>query len=68
MQLGNVFCYVREARNPETIENYARDIKVDRWDRWLFNHGLLGPVGRHRRALRPSSASAGDCSLPDYTP
>lgn len=44
VQLGNVFHYVREARDPETIEKYARDIKTDRWDRLLFNHGLAGPV------------------------
>jgi len=44
VQLGNVFYYVREARNPATIEKYARDIRVDRWDRLLFNHGLVGPV------------------------
>src|SRR4029453_4365216 len=44
VQLGNVFFYVRETRNPETIEKYARDIKVDRWDRWVFNRGLLGPA------------------------
>jgi stearoyl-CoA desaturase (delta-9 desaturase) len=44
VQLGNVFFYVRETRNAETIEKYARDIKVDRWDRWLFNRGLVGPT------------------------
>ena len=44
MQLGNVFHYVRETHNSETIEKYARDIKGDRWDRWLFNHGLVGPA------------------------
>jgi stearoyl-CoA desaturase (Delta-9 desaturase) len=44
VQLGNVFLYAREAQDPETVAKYARDIQVDRWDRWLFNHGLLGPV------------------------
>jgi stearoyl-CoA desaturase (delta-9 desaturase) len=44
VQLGNVFYYARETRNPDTIEKYAPDIKADRWDRWLFNHGLVGPV------------------------
>jgi stearoyl-CoA desaturase (delta-9 desaturase) len=44
VQLGNVFYYVRETRNPETIEKYARDIKIDRWDRLLFNHGFVGPA------------------------
>ena len=44
VQLGNVFYYVREAGNPATVEKYAHDITVDRWDRLLFNHGLVGPV------------------------
>ena len=44
VQLGNVFFYVRESRNRETVEKYAHDIKADRWDRLLFNHGLVGPV------------------------
>src|SRR6185436_10693845 len=44
VQLGNVFYYVRETRNAETVETYARDIKADRWDTLVFNHGLLGPA------------------------
>jgi stearoyl-CoA desaturase (Delta-9 desaturase) len=44
VQLGNVFFYAREARNRQTIEKYARDIKPDRWDRWVFNRGVLGPI------------------------
>jgi fatty-acid desaturase len=44
VQLGNVFYYVREARNTATLEKYAHDISVDRWDRSFFNHGLVGPV------------------------
>jgi stearoyl-CoA desaturase (delta-9 desaturase) len=44
VQLGNVFHYIREARNPETIERYARDIKDDAWDRRLFRFGILGPA------------------------
>jgi stearoyl-CoA desaturase (delta-9 desaturase) len=44
VQLGNVFYYVREARNGDTVEKYARDIKPDGWDRWLVNHGFLGPI------------------------
>src|SRR5712692_4491219 len=27
VQLGNVFHYVKEAKNPEVVERYARDIK-----------------------------------------
>ena len=44
VQLGNFFHYVREARNPEVVERYARDLEQDVWDRWLFNHGTAGLV------------------------
>jgi stearoyl-CoA desaturase (delta-9 desaturase) len=37
-----VIYYIREARNAETIERYAHDIKADRWDRWVFNHRYAG--------------------------
>ena len=42
VQLGNVFHYMKEARNRDVIERYARDIKDDIWDRLFFNRGLLG--------------------------
>jgi stearoyl-CoA desaturase (delta-9 desaturase) len=42
VQLGNVFHYVREARNAETLERYARDIEEGWWDRHVFRVGLLG--------------------------
>ena len=44
VQLGNVFYYVREARNPETIARWAKDIKDDIWDRLIFNWGTLGAI------------------------
>ena len=44
VQLGNVFHYAKEAKNPEVVERYARDIRDDWWDRWIFNYGLVGPV------------------------
>jgi stearoyl-CoA desaturase (delta-9 desaturase) len=44
VQLGNVFYYVREARNPETIARWARDIKDDVWDRLMFNWGTAGAI------------------------
>jgi stearoyl-CoA desaturase (delta-9 desaturase) len=44
VQLGNVFYYAREARNTATVEQYARDMQDDVWDRRLFNHGLFGPA------------------------
>jgi stearoyl-CoA desaturase (delta-9 desaturase) len=42
IQLWNVYYYVREARNPETITRWAKDIRDDGWDRVLFNKGVLG--------------------------
>jgi len=44
VQLGNVFYYVREARNPETITRWAKDIKDDIWDRLIFNRGTVGAI------------------------
>ncbi|MCM3879295.1 MAG: fatty acid desaturase [Vicinamibacterales bacterium] len=44
VQLGNVFHYVKEAHNPETLERYARDIEGDVFDRTIFRVGLLGPA------------------------
>ena len=42
MQLFNVAYYIREARNPETLETFAPDLRPDRLDRMLFSHGLVG--------------------------
>ena len=42
VQLGNIFHYVREARNPEVVATYAKDVKDDAWDRYLLNHGTTG--------------------------
>lgn len=42
VQLGNVYYYVKESRNPDVLERYARDIKDDWWERTFFQHGLLG--------------------------
>ena len=44
VQLGNVFHYLKESRNPETLERYARDIEEDWWDRWVFRIGIVGPA------------------------
>jgi stearoyl-CoA desaturase (Delta-9 desaturase) len=42
VQLGNVFYYLRELKDPQIVSKYARDIKEDRWDKVLFNHGYFG--------------------------
>jgi stearoyl-CoA desaturase (delta-9 desaturase) len=42
VQLLNVVYYIREARNPETIDKFARDVAPDRLDRALFSRGRVG--------------------------
>jgi len=42
IQFGNVFYYIKEARNPETVATFAKDIKRDAWDRFAFDFGGLG--------------------------
>lgn len=42
VQLGNVYYYVREARNPKTIETFAPDLAPDWWERHIFAYGWTG--------------------------
>ncbi len=42
VQLGNVFYYIREAKKPEVVERYSRDIPEGWWDKQVFSRGLLG--------------------------
>lgn len=44
IQVGDVYYYVREARNPETVREFASDILDARtWaDRLVFSRGILG--------------------------
>jgi stearoyl-CoA desaturase (delta-9 desaturase) len=44
VQWGNVFYYIRELKDRSIVAKYARDIKKDAWDRWLFNRGFIGPT------------------------
>jgi len=44
VQLFNVAYYMREARNAETLETFAPDLRPDRLDRVLFARGTLGVV------------------------
>jgi len=44
VQLFNVAYYMREARNAETLETFAPDLRPDRLDRVLFSRGTLGLV------------------------
>lgn len=42
VQLLNAYYYVREARNPATLQKFAPDISEDRLDRAVFSRGLVG--------------------------
>ncbi len=42
VQLGNVQLYRKCARDGEVVRRYAKDLPADKWDRALFDHGLLG--------------------------
>jgi stearoyl-CoA desaturase (delta-9 desaturase) len=42
VMLLNAYYYVREARNPETIRTYTRDLPEDQLDRRVFRHGWAG--------------------------
>jgi stearoyl-CoA desaturase (Delta-9 desaturase) len=42
VQLGNVYYYVQEARNPQTVAKFAPDLAGDRWERLVFARGWTG--------------------------
>jgi stearoyl-CoA desaturase (delta-9 desaturase) len=42
VQLGNVYYYVQEARNPQTVAKFAPDLAGDRWERLVFSRGWTG--------------------------
>jgi stearoyl-CoA desaturase (Delta-9 desaturase) len=42
VQLLNIYYYMREARNPDTIRTFAPDIVEDRLDRLVFSRGVSG--------------------------
>jgi stearoyl-CoA desaturase (delta-9 desaturase) len=42
VQLWNVYYYVREARNPDTVERFAPDVAPDWWERHVFSWGWTG--------------------------
>jgi stearoyl-CoA desaturase (delta-9 desaturase) len=44
VQLWNVGLYKKAAHDPETLRKYTKDIKVDRWDRFVFDRGFVGLV------------------------
>ncbi|MGH9105340.1 MAG: fatty acid desaturase, partial [Acidimicrobiales bacterium] len=42
VQLWNIGLYRKAAHDPETLRKYSKDIKVDRWDKYLFDRGVVG--------------------------
>jgi stearoyl-CoA desaturase (Delta-9 desaturase) len=42
VQLYNIGLYKKAAHDAETLRKYSRDIKVDKWDNVLFDHGFVG--------------------------
>ncbi|HTV11255.1 MAG TPA: fatty acid desaturase [Acidimicrobiales bacterium] len=44
VQLWNIGLYKKAAHDPETLRKYSKDIKTDRWDRVIFDHGFVGLV------------------------
>jgi stearoyl-CoA desaturase (Delta-9 desaturase) len=42
VQLLNVYYYIQEARNPETVQKFAPDLAEDRWERYVFSRGWTG--------------------------
>jgi stearoyl-CoA desaturase (delta-9 desaturase) len=42
VQFGNVYYYMREVKNTDVVERYARDINEGWWDRHVFSHGWAG--------------------------
>ena len=44
VQLFNVYYYIREAKNRETLRKFAPDIRPDWLDRCIFSHGTVGLI------------------------
>jgi stearoyl-CoA desaturase (delta-9 desaturase) len=42
VQFTNAALYRREARNPDTVARYAKDLPPDWWDRNVFDHAFVG--------------------------
>jgi stearoyl-CoA desaturase (Delta-9 desaturase) len=42
VQIFNVYYYLREARNHQTVETFAPDLVEDRWDSMIFSWGWSG--------------------------
>jgi len=45
VQILNVYYYMREAKNPDTLAKFAPDIVEDRFDRFVFSWAWSGLVG-----------------------
>ncbi|MGH9076174.1 MAG: fatty acid desaturase [Acidimicrobiales bacterium] len=44
VELTNAWLYHKVAKDPAAVTRYARDLPPDRWDRVVFDHGIVGLV------------------------
>jgi stearoyl-CoA desaturase (delta-9 desaturase) len=42
VEFTNAWLYRKVANDPAAVARYARDMPADRWDRLMFDHGLVG--------------------------
>jgi stearoyl-CoA desaturase (delta-9 desaturase) len=42
VQIYNVGLYKKAAKDAETLRKYSRDVKVDKWDKFVFDRGVVG--------------------------
>lgn len=42
VELTNAYLYRKAAKDPETMRRYAKDLQPDRWDRLVFDRGVVG--------------------------
>ncbi|HEV2361245.1 MAG TPA: fatty acid desaturase [Acidimicrobiales bacterium] len=42
VQIANVVLYRATIRDGVTVEKYAKDLPPDKWDKYLFDHALIG--------------------------
>ena len=59
VQLWNVYYYIQEARNPQTVAKFAPDLVPDWWERHVFSYGWTGLVLGDRAGTADSRLVAG---------
>ena len=61
VQIYNVGLYKKAAKDAETLRKYSRDIKVDKWDKFVFDRGFVGLGPWVLRFLGDFRLAFGDC-------